>query len=443
MTLDANIRLDHELLAVEDDNRVHCMLEIKAPPAAEGESRPPLHLGLVIDRSGSMAGEKLHTASACAAFLARRLGQADQLSVVTFDDEVRLEWPLQPVAGQQEQLAQTLRQILAGGSTNLSGGWLKGVEQLAAVAGGQGPKKLLLLTDGQANQGITDQSTLVELARSAADKQGVGTTTIGFGEGFDEVLLTLIADAGGGNAYYAATTDEVPGIFAQEFEGLVSLAAQNLSIEIRPTEHVQMLGVLNDYRCLSVSGGVQVQMGDIYADERRRLVFELLIPRLEALGPATVADVVARYVGVAGSVQAHELHVPITVNLVSADEAAAHAPNAEVVEEVVVLKSARAQQEAREHAERGEYDLARKLLSEAARELCDLAPGSARAQELLEQATEIEGNLGMMYPESFDVGTAKTMLYQSRQRQRGRKQKGRQEPWRLGRSRSGAVLTGR
>jgi hypothetical protein len=122
-----------------------------------------------------------------------------------------------------------------------------------------------------------------------------------------------------------------------DWQRLVARTAQNVSIELRPTEQVELLGVLNDYPATEVPGGVQLQLGDAYGGERRRLVFALHIPQLVALGPARVAELVLRYVAVGAEVKAHEVKIPVTVNLVSADEAAAAAIDHEVTEEVWLL----------------------------------------------------------------------------------------------------------
>jgi hypothetical protein len=238
--LGASVRLEH---------RVHCLLELTSPKAPAAERRP-LHLALVIDRSGSMAGDKLETTKACAAYLERRFAPSDRLAVVTYDDEVRLELPLTEVGHDQLPLNQALPRIQPGGMTNLSGGWLKGVEQLRAVPGGIGPKKVLLLTDGLANQGVTDLAALVRMARGACD-EGVATTTIGF----DEELLTGIADVGASNAYFAGTPEETPGILAQEFEGLTALVAQNLPISEMAVRHVFAFGA----ECFRVLDGLSLR----------------------------------------------------------------------------------------------------------------------------------------------------------------------------------------
>jgi len=108
------------------------------------------------------------------------------------------------------------------------------------------------------------------MAISQAEK-GVGTTTIGFGQDFDEDLLTAMADAGRGNVHYADTPDAAPAIFAQELEGLVNLMAQNVSVEVHPSDEVEVLGVLNDYRQVVVAGGVQLQLGDALGASQHRV----------------------------------------------------------------------------------------------------------------------------------------------------------------------------
>jgi Ca-activated chloride channel family protein len=414
----ASVRLEHKFLAVESEHTVHAMLELTAPPAPEGASRPPLHLALVIDRSGSMAGPKLEVTKDCAAFLVRRLEPTDELAVIAYDESVDLLAPLAPV---DHALTAAIYSIPPGGQTNLSGGWLKGVEELRRTSR-DGPRKILLLTDGLANVGVTDAPSLVAMA-SNAQGAGTGTTTIGFGHDFSEELLTAMAEAGGGRSYYAASPEDAPGIFAEEFEGLLHLVAQNVSVEIRPTEEVKVLGILNDHPQLPVPGGVQVELGDAFADETRRVVFELHVPDLARLGVATIAEVVVRYTEIGQQVALHELTVPVVVNLVSADEAAASKPDAEVTEEVVVLKAARAQKDAIRLADEGRFDEAKSMLESTAEELRRLAPNSERAAELLEQAEGLDQSAGMMMPMEYDAGTRKQMHYESYQRRQRRNRK--------------------
>jgi Ca-activated chloride channel family protein len=402
----ATVRLEHQFLAVETEHEVHAMLQLVAPPAPAEKPRQPLNLALVIDRSGSMAGPKLEVTKECAAFLVRRLEPTDRLSLVTFDDEVGLVAPL--MSPREPGLQHVLAGILPGGSTNLSGGWLKGVEVLQG-AKGDGPRRVLLLTDGQANVGVTDRESLAAMSQNASGA-GVGTTTVGFGEDFDEELITDMAEAGGGHSYFAATPDDAPGIFAQEFEGLISLVAQNVSVEVRPSEAVQVVGVLNEFPQVGVEGGVQVQLGDAFAEEERRVVFALRIPDLARLGVEKVADMVIRYVSVGEEVAMHELTAPVTVNLVSADEAAAAGADAEVSEEVLILKAARAEREAMKLADEGNFDNAKDVLRQAAKELRTRAPESTKAKELLEQAEE---DLSTVHQRLDDADAARRHLLEN------------------------------
>ena len=321
-----------------------CELDVPKPQTA---GRAPLRIALVLDRSGSMAGRKLDVAKECAAFLARRLDADDALAFVTYDDTVQLVRALAPADA--TATGASIDAIWPGGSTNLSGGWLKGLEELGRAD--DGVRRVLLLTDGLANVGIVDHDELISLATGT--KAQAATTTIGFGDGFDEDLLTAIADASGGATYYAADPDDVPGIFAEEFEGLATLVVQNVSVEIRPNAAVELLGVLNEYPIAEVPGGLQAQIGDGYGGERRRIVFQLRIPELAELGPAKVADVVLRYVTVGDQIAAHETTIPVVVNLVSADDPAAADLDQDVVDEVVLLQAARAKKQAMRQADAG------------------------------------------------------------------------------------------
>ncbi len=124
--MDAAIKLDHSVLAVESEHTLHAMVELRAPEAPTGE-RPPLRLALVIDRSASMAGEKLDTVKRSATFLHDRLTSDDSLAVVAFDDEVRLVASLGPARPEVRAGSGADRRRR---ETNLSGGWLKGLEEL-------------------------------------------------------------------------------------------------------------------------------------------------------------------------------------------------------------------------------------------------------------------------------------------------------------------------
>ena len=193
-----------------------------------------------------------------------------------------------------------------------------------------------------------------------------------------------------------------------------------MSIEIRPTADVALLAVLNEYPITDVAGGLQVQIGDAYGDERRRLLFRLHVPQVAMLGPARVADVILRYVSVGKSLVAHETTIPVVVNLVSADEAAAAELDREVVEETVLLQAARARREATEHADRGDFDAARHALEDAATALRSLEPDSQRATELEHEAVTLDTHFAAMSAPMYTSGTRKQMRDESWRRHRGR-----------------------
>ena len=273
------------------------------------------------------------------------------------------------------------------------------------------------MTDGLANVGISDPERLAATAHSAAEL-GVTTTTIGYGDGFQEELLTAMADAGRGRAYYADGPDEAPGIFAEEFEGLAAIQAQNLSIEIRPAPEVESVSLISDVPPVAVDGGIQVELGDIYGGELRRLVFRLHVPAIAELGPRVLGEVVIRWASIgAKSVEMVQKTVPIGVNLVTSAEAGEVDPDLEVVEEVTVLSAVRARREARRLADSGDVQGASVLLRDSADHLRAMAPSSPRSAELLDDAADLEGSAAAMAV-SYDSRASKHLHYGARARER-------------------------
>ena len=407
-----NLILEHEMLAVESEQDVHVLLELTAPPRDTDATRPPLNLALVLDRSGSMAGDKLEVTKQAAAFLAQRLQPDDRLAVVAFDDRVDLVAPLGPV---NQGVVDAIGRIGPGGMTNLSGGWLEGVAQLGAGAGGQ--RRLLLLTDGQANQGITDATRLVGMAGQSSES-GVGTATIGFGADFNEELLTAMADAGGAGAHFAESPEDLPAIFDAEFDGLVQLVAQNLAVEIHPTGDVAMVGVLNDYPSQALPDGVRVQLGDCYADAVRRVVLRLHVPALQALGAVQIADIVVRWAEpTEAGAKLHTVTLPLTVNLVSADEAAAAQPDDRVRHEIMLLEAAKEVEDARREADEGRFGDAQQRLATTATRLLSAMPAAPEAAAMASQMTDMSATLGAG---EYTAAQRKKMHYLTHRSRRGK-----------------------
>lgn len=363
-----SISLDHELVSVEDDAVVHAMLELTAP--AGDTERPPLRLAAVVDRSGSMTGARLDCAKEAVTQLTQLLAGDDKLAVVAYDDTVQLVCPLQhPDAALSSKVAS----IQPGGTTNLSGGWTKGRELLADA---DSTRRVLLLTDGHANRGITAPDRLAGMAATAA-RAGVQTTSIGFGDGFNEELLAAIADRSGGGYFYAEQPDDLPLAFTEAFTDLAALVASAVSVEIRPTTDVGELAVLNAFPIDEVDGGLQVQVGELHAEQTRRVVFKLAVPALAALGPAKVADVVLRWTEVGDEVAQHTTTLPLVVNVVSAEDAAAQLPDAVVTDEVVILAAAKTAEDERRRADGGETDAAAAAMRQLADELDGYADRAA------------------------------------------------------------------
>lgn len=201
--------------------------------------RSPLHLSIVLDRSGSMAGRPLEEAKKCAGNIVKRLSSTDKVSIVTYDNTIDVVTPLTSVDN-PSSVIRSISSIRAGGMTNLFGGWEKGVEELKGAVTDDSLSRVLILSDGCTNKGITDTEEIVRYCTNATD-HGVTTSTYGLGQGFNEELMIQMANGGGGSSYYGETADDLDEPFSTEFDLLSSLCAKDIFMTFESTSPVKVL----------------------------------------------------------------------------------------------------------------------------------------------------------------------------------------------------------
>ncbi len=225
------------------------LLTITPPPVAAEASlrqRPPLNLALVIDRSGSMGGTKLSYARKAARFLAGELTGRDRLAIVSFDDEVQIVVPSRPVTDPQPFIA-AINTIHSGGCTALFDGWRAGATQVAEHLDPGAMNRVLLLSDGQANEGLTNLEQIAAKVEGLTQR-GISTSAFGLGDDFDEDLMGAMAAAGDGTLAHIETPSQLADLYASELQGLASTFGRRVSLGVRGKHGAVVVDLLNDLK---------------------------------------------------------------------------------------------------------------------------------------------------------------------------------------------------
>lgn len=268
----ANLNAKH-YLSPSDDRTAYVYLEVKTGEyEAEGE-RAPLNLSLVIDRSGSMRGEKLEYVKKAGAFVVEHLSEKDRISVVSYDDDVVTNWKSGPITN-KKQIQNVIERIVDGGATNLSGGMLEGYSQAKPTYASGFTNRVLLLSDGIANRGITSEAGLNNIAMQQNRENGITLSTFGVGADYNEDLMQNLAEHGSGNYYFIKNPDEIPEIFKREMDGLLSVVAQNAELAVTLPNGVTVERV---YGYLHTQTGNELKIGfrDLFASETKGVLIKL------------------------------------------------------------------------------------------------------------------------------------------------------------------------
>ena len=168
-----------------------------------------MNIALVIDRSGSMRGVKMDHTLQAAAHLVRQLKPSDTLSIVSYSDDVRVDIPAQRMKKRNiPRVLAALERIRAGGSTNLSGGLTRGQSEVSRNLKKGHVNRVILMSDGLANRGITDTRELARKVQQVAQR-GISVTTMGVGTDYNEDLMTAVADHASGNYYFIESAKQI------------------------------------------------------------------------------------------------------------------------------------------------------------------------------------------------------------------------------------------
>lgn len=405
-----SLAVDRQLYGLGGARR-YLWARIEVPRIPRRTQRPPLDLALVLDRSGSMGGSKITLARRAASLAAQLLRDSDRCGLVAYDDEVLRPVPCRPAdAEQRAALLGALRSLEARGSTDLFGGWTAGAEEIASTGEAARVRRVLILTDGLANVGVTDPAEILHHVREVSIR-GIGTSTIGVGLDFDEVLVSGMAEAGNGHFYYVERPEQIPDFLAGEVGELLTVAARSVTLGVTVSGPAQVqVHNLNDLPLLDA----RYQLGDLSEGAVIDVVFALDIPAgaddrltVEALLSWIPAGAESRASAVAG----------VDLHAAAEDEARAESPHREALAQAVSAAAALTRTEAIRLNHRGEYERARVVAEAQAEALEAMAPGMPEAMEAAADLRSITADLAGPMPSAM----SKSVVYNAYKARHSRK----------------------
>ena len=359
------------VLATETEQAVYALVGIKSGGGALLGTMPA-NFALVLDRSGSMDGEKMDNVKEAIGYVVDHLSDADLVSVTIFDDQVETLIPNQS-AKNREAIKASLAKVIPRGGTQISDGLKAGLAEVKKGYAKDRVNRILLLTDGQT---WDDEAACLKLADEAG-KQGIAITSIGIGDDWNEKLLLQLAERSHGNSHWIQNPIAILDAFQQEMEGMQAVAATNLKVTARLSAGVKPFKVhstvpmIADVSKKAVSGSsVVVDLGSLDGKKGQALLIEARVPTQKAgkfrLGQVEVTyDIPSQ--GVKGQSVKSDLFVTFTT-----DAAAATKVNAEVMNLVEKLSAFKLQTRALTEAEAGNIAAATQKLQSAATVLLSL-----------------------------------------------------------------------
>jgi len=352
--------LDRPVVPANQMEDVVVQITIRPELVHSDRERPPVNLSLVLDRSGSMSGEKMEQAIQAAEVAVGRLGSRDMVSIIIYDDQV--DTLVSSQLATREGLASIkskLRRITARGNTAIYAGLNQAAAELRRHQDNGYINRMILLSDGLANHGPSQVSDFRALGRALAGEDIV-ISTIGLGLGFNEDIMTTLAEAGQGNTYFVENADDLPRIFAGELGDALNVAATNIEIIVRPCGGARIIKSLG--REAELDGDLaRFRMPQVYNGLEKLALLEVRAPKGSVGAINDLIEVEVNYIAVGESrTRSQQISVPITYT--DEVEHVVAAARKDVAQNVMDNRVAEAKEEAIAYADAGDRDEAAKRL---------------------------------------------------------------------------------
>jgi Ca-activated chloride channel family protein len=403
-------------LAAGRDQTVDVLVRITPPEIDAGIGRrTKLNLSFVLDRSGSMEGEKMRRAREATVYAIDQLLPSDRLSVVIFDNVVEVLIPSQ-LAENKAQLRGRLSEVYARNSTALHEAWVRGGLQVSEHLTDGAINRVVLITDGLANEGLTNTDLIISQAKGLSER-GVSTSTIGIGDDFNEDLLIPMAQAGGGNSWHVKSAEDMQRIFAVELEGLIAQMAHTVTLGLVPADGIRLSDVLNDFE-MNETG--RYKLPNLQSGSPVEVVLQLRVPAQTAGERLRLLDLRLGYTPQEMK-SAEVVKRMLEIEFAPEDVVGRLPVNHDVAKAVQMLMNARARQEAMRRMDAGDYAGSQQVLKSAyAASMVAFAPMARQADVQQEMSLLQEYDAEMLDSSSAKMNR-KRLMYDMFSRRRSQK----------------------
>lgn len=364
--LKLSAQVSHPLVVADQRATVYLKVSLEGLTLADQGERPPLNLALVIDRSGSMQGDRIQRAKEAAILAVDMLGAEDIVSIIAYDTHAEVIVPATK-ARSKASIISAIRSIRPLNSTALYAGVQLGAAETEKFLSKERVNRVVLLSDGIANVGPSSPSDLAKLGRELVAK-GLSVSTIGLGLGYNEDLMSQLADASDGNHVFVESPDQLTSIMGMELGDALAAVIKAAEVELTFAEGVRPVRALG--RDASFKGQkVSSRLGTIGAKQTRYLLIEAELNPLKVDQLGELASVQARYyVPSSSSYQEKSLVAP-SVKAVEHASSVREAEVKEVMEEVLALLATEKQKIAVSLKDRGDSAGAARVMQESAQML--------------------------------------------------------------------------